>query len=113
MGHGGKRVGAGRKPTEMPLELGQAMAARIRPIRGRARRYVTSMTSYGASLPEIAAVLGIDQDTVSARFGEELKTGRALMEANALTVLWRKAMAGSAPALIWWLHRMGDLKNGK
>jgi hypothetical protein len=67
---------------------------------------VTALAAYGADPIEIAAVLACEQSELVRRYSEEFKTGRLLMEANALTGLWRRALAGNASALIWLLNRM-------
>lgn len=79
-----------RKEANLPKRTGMfAHADEMRPRIGRPsfkpreedRRFVTRMSAVGMSHEEIATVIGINRDTLTKHFREEIDGGR--LEANA------------------------------
>ncbi|MEY5098169.1 MAG: hypothetical protein RJA36_888 [Pseudomonadota bacterium] len=92
--HGGARPGAGRKPHQPTPEQ---------------RKTVEALSGYGVPMPEISAVVGVDEKTIRAHYQAELMQGRAKANAAVVKRLHEKAAKdGDTTALIWWTKsRMG------
>jgi len=87
--NGGARENAGRKAFEPTPED---------------RKQVEALSGYGLPFEQIACLIqgGISADTLSAYFGDELKSGKAKANAGVGRTLHQKAMSGDTTAAIWW-----------
>jgi hypothetical protein len=86
--HGGKREGSGRKPHE-PTEHQ----------RGQAK----SLAGFGVTVKEIAALMGIDQETLTKYYQDDMDAGRATANARVSSRLFDRATKeGDTTAMIWW-----------
>ena len=86
-GHGGARQGSGRKAFE-PTD--------------KQRQNVETMAGYGVPVEQIAALMGIGDDTLRKYFAHEILVGKAKVNTKVGMSLAQQAMAGNTAAAIWW-----------
>jgi hypothetical protein len=86
---GGARPGSGRKPF-VPTDAD--------------RKQVEALSGYGLPVHQIAALIqgGICVDLLYEHFREEMLSGKAKANSQVAHTLFKKAMAGSETAMIWW-----------
>jgi hypothetical protein len=86
---GGARPGSGRKPF-VPTDAD--------------RKQVEALSGYGLPVHQIAALIqgGICVDLLYEHFREEMLSGKAKANSQVAQTLFKKAMAGSETAMIWW-----------
>ena len=84
---GGARPGAGRKAHKPTAEQ---------------RKMVESMSGFGVPFAQIAALVGVNTDTLSKYYDRELAEGKAKANSKVAQSLFQKATAGDTTAAIWW-----------
>lgn len=91
---GGRRAGSGRK-KHVPTQI--------------QRDQVKTLSGYGITLPQIASLIGVSVDTISARYTDELMLGRATADSQVVQSLFARATKDKdTTAMIWWTKaRMG------
>jgi lambda repressor-like predicted transcriptional regulator len=87
-----------------PAMANEAPATRRRP--GRPRKIadpatIHGMAANGFTMREIAAAVGVSDDTLRRRFAAPIKKGRAAAAVSLRSMQWASARAGSVPMLIW------------
>ena len=64
-------------------------------------RQVVKLAELHCNDREIAAVVGVSEDTLHRRFAEEIDKARARCKTSLRRVMWRTAMKGNVTMLIW------------
>jgi hypothetical protein len=84
------------KPTYVPTD--------------EARKMVDAMAAYGIPQPQIAAVLGIHQETLRKHFRKELDTAYIKANSSVAQYLFENAKSGNVTAQIFWLKTRAGWK---
>lgn len=66
-----------------------------------------SMAAVGISLQQMAKIHGISEETLSNRYGDRIENARSKAVASVGGALYRKAMAGNVPCMIFYLKTQG------
>jgi len=66
------------------------------------REQAQNLSGYGVPHDQIAALLGVSDETLRKYFGPELKLGKAKANSAVGSRLWQKAMEGDVASMIWW-----------
>jgi hypothetical protein len=68
------------------------------------RKQVEALSGYGVPMEQIAVLVcgGIDRDTLSKHFKDELISGKAKANVKIGQTLFQKAVGGDTTAMIWW-----------
>ena len=78
----------------------------------RDRQLVRVMARLQARQRDIAAELGVCEKTLRARFGEELRSGRAAGEGDLVVALYQRGIRGKVAALKLWWQRTDNARAG-
>jgi hypothetical protein len=62
---------------------------------------VRQLAQIHCTLDEMALILGCHHDTLTARFSGIIKEARATGKMSLKRVMWKKALEGNVPILIW------------
>ena len=67
------------------------------------RKTVAAMCAYGVPQTDIAAVIGINPETLRTHYREELDSSTAKANAKVAEMLYKKAIGGDTACMIFWL----------
>jgi hypothetical protein len=71
------------------------------------KRQVERMAAVGITQEQIAAVIGISQDTLVKYYGDTIRTAAIKANANVGGKLYQTAMNGNVTAMIFWMKTRG------
>jgi hypothetical protein len=97
MARGGRRAGAGRKPKHDFRGIANELAQRMQALPIGPGRTALCLAGHGATDEEIAAsILPARLDSVR----DYILTGRAILEASCIRLIFEKARGGNAQCII-------------
>jgi hypothetical protein len=93
-------------PLVQPEHGGVRVKKKARPKRGRPkvelpRKSIEEMAARGCTVEEIAGILGVHRNTITANFSAEVALGRNRLADQLRGKQVDLAMKGSVPLLIW------------
>ena len=71
------------------------------------RRMVEAMSAYGIPHDDISLVVGIDRNTLTKYYRQELDQASAKANAKVAERLYDRAINGDVKAMMFWLERRG------
>ena len=101
-GSGREVVVARRSVVPKAPPTGRAGRPRFQPTEEQ-RQQVAMMVAHGITNPSIAAILGLDEDTLNKHFATELEHGLAACTSRVAGSMYRKAIMGDVGAGQFWL----------
>ncbi|MGH1569789.1 hypothetical protein ACRAWG_02830 [Methylobacterium sp. P31] len=100
--HGGRRLGAGRKPSpviepEPVIKLAEVLQRLPTSAMDRQRRCAVALAAYGADDREIAVALAIESAVVADVFAADVQLGRMVLRSNLRAEVIRAGLGRGRP----------------
>jgi hypothetical protein len=77
------------------------------------RRLVESTSGIGLPYNEIAALIGVDEQTLFEHYGREIELGQAKANGQVAKAIYNKAVDGDAASIKLWNENQNKIKRGR